>query len=86
MADTAFPDLAEEDYQISSALASSFPGSEISSLIKWVLRFVGKSRKTPLNKKQLSLCILWLRGSREHIYPIKVEGFSLAAKVRDIKA
>ena len=40
-------------------------------------------RKNPLNIKQSTLCILWSKGRRLHSLPIKVEGFLLAARVRN---
>ena len=39
---TAFTLLAEEDCQILSGFAASLRGSEISTLIKWVLMFGGR--------------------------------------------
>ena len=43
-------------------------------------------RKNTLNRKQSFLGTMWFRESREHIFPIKVEGFLLVAKVSNIKA
>ena len=56
VANTVFTLLAEEDCQILSVLAASLCGSEISSIIKWVLMFGGDDRERSLWRENIHPC------------------------------
>ena len=66
-----------------------------SSKLAWIrdifshqvgLIFWREMRNKPLKRKHSSLWTLWDSSSMEHIFPINLEGFLSAAKVRDMNS